>query len=230
MGENKFTDAIARIAQREFGRHPDSIARMPTGICNEVYSVAVGEREFIFRLKDEPRYMLGSRNHIPLFKSKGIKVPDILAEDYSKSWLPVAFQIQNKLPGRDIRNVIETLSDGELKAIGAEVVNIFRQLSSVPNNGKFGVLWGDDKDLVDSWSAEVGRVTKVVIGWGKQTGVLDEKLEDVLRYINSEYHTYFERIRPYTYFGDIAGKNVMIHEGKFSGLVDLDSLAQGRSA
>lgn len=227
MTQNKYIDAISEIARREFGAEPIAVTRMTNGICNEVYSAQVGGRDYIFRLNDEPRYMLGSRNHIPLFKSKGITVPDILAEDYSKSWLSVAFQIQNKLPGRDLDDVIDTLTDGELSAIGAEVANVFRQLSTVPNNGKFGVLWGDDKDLVHSWTAEVGRVTKVVTSWGRQTGVLDNQLEAGLKFINSEYRTYFDRIRPYTYFGDIAGKNVMVHEGRFAGLVDLDSLAQG---
>lgn len=227
MTVNKHNDAIEQIAKKEFGAAPTSVTRITAGICNEVYSVAIGEREYIFRLNAEPRFMLGSHKHIPLFRSKGIKVPEILAEDYSKTWLPVAFQIQNKLPGTDINDVIETLNDDQLRSIGAEVANIFRQLSTVPNNGKFGVLFGDDKDLVDSWSAEVARVTKVVTDWGKQTGVLDEKLEKVLDYVNSQYKGYFDRIRPYTYFGDIAGKNVMVHEGKFSGLVDLDSLAQG---
>ena len=227
MTAEKHNKAISQIAQKEFGAEPSGITRMTTGICNEVYSVAIGDREYIFRLKEEPRYMLGSHNHIPLFRSKGIKVPEILAEDYSKTWLPLAFQIQNKLPGSDLRDVIETLTDDELKALGAEVANVFRQLSTVPNNGKFGVLWGDDKDLVDSWSTEVARVTKVVTNWGKQTGVLNDQLVEVLAYVNSKYKGYFDRIRPYTYFGDIAGKNVMVHEGKFSGLVDLDSLAQG---
>lgn len=227
MTQNEHNDAISQIARREFGADPTGVTRMTSGICNDVYTVAIGEREYIFRLKDQARYMLGSRNNIPLFKTKGITVPEILAEDYSLSWLPVAFQIQNKIPGRDLGEVIETLSDDELRAIAGEVANIFRALSTVPNNGKFGVVWGDDKDLVDSWSAEVARVTKVVIGWGRQSGVLDAKLEAVLNRINSEYKAYFDRIRPYTYFGDIAGKNVMVHEGKFSGLVDLDSLAQG---
>lgn len=227
MTENKHHDYIAQITQREFGAPPGTITRMNNGICNEVYTVEVAGREYIFRLNSEPRFMLGSRNNTPLFKSKGIKVPDILAEDYSKTWLPVAFQIQSKIDGRDIKDVIETLDDGQLKAIGADVANIFRQLASVPNNGKFGVLWGDDKDLVDSWSAEVARVIQVVSGWGMQTGVLDAKLEEVLSRINTEYKAYFDRVRPYTYFGDLSSKNVMIHEGQFSGLVDLDSLAQG---
>jgi ABC-type lipoprotein export system ATPase subunit/aminoglycoside phosphotransferase (APT) family kinase protein len=227
MTQNIDNEHIERIAVREFGRPPDSVQRMTTGICNEVYSVAIGDREYIFRLKPETRYMYGSHNHIPLFRSKGIRVPEILAEDYTKSWLPVAFQIQSKLPGTDIAEVIHTLNDEQLTAIGGEVANVFRQLAPVPNNGKFGVLWGDDKDLVDSWSSEVERVIRVVKGWGNKTGVLDKTLEMVLDRVFSENKEYFNRIRPYTYYGDIAGKNVMVHEGRFAGLVDLDALAQG---
>src|SRR5205807_3373532 len=74
---------------------------------------------------------------------------------------------------------------------------------------------------------EVGRVTDVVMGWGSRTGVLDANLEHILGWINTEYKAYFEDILPITYFGDLSSKNVMIHEGRFVGLVDLDSLAQG---
>lgn len=227
MTVKNYNDAIEQIARREFGAAPTRVIRITEGICNEIYSVAIGDREYIFRLNAEPRFMLGSRDHIPLFRSKGIVVPQILAEDYTRSWVPVAFQIQNKLPGIDIGEVIHTLSDKELVEIGGEVANVFRQLASVPNNGKFGVLWGDDKDLVDSWSAEVERVIRVVKGWGKKTGVLDQQLEAMLDRVFAEYKPYFEGVRSYTYFGDIAGKNVMVDKGRFSGLVDLDSLGQG---
>ena len=220
-------EVITQITLREFGTPPGSITRMTNGICNKVYTVATGGREVIVRLNAEPRFMLGSHNHIPLFKSKGISVPEILAEDFSKTAFPVAYQILSKVDGRDINDVIETLDDDQLRAVGGEIANIFRQLSGVPNNGKFGVLWGDDKDLVDSWSAEVARVTRVVIGWGTKTGVIDEELKEILAWINTEYKTYFDSVRPYTYFGDLSSKNVMIHNGRFSALVDLDSLAQG---
>ncbi|HVF46730.1 MAG TPA: phosphotransferase [Pyrinomonadaceae bacterium] len=220
-------NAIRAIIQKEFGTEPGSITRMKRGICNEVYLVHAAGRDVVVRLKSEARYMLGSHNHIPIFRSKRIRVPEILAEDYSKRDVPFAYQILSKIDGTDISDVIETLSDGQLNAIGREIANVFRQIQTVPNNGKFGVLWGDGNDLVDSWSAEVSRVTGVVIGWGSQTGVLDESLENTLRSINRDYKSYFERVRPITYFGDICAKNVMVHDGAFAGLVDLDSLAQG---
>jgi hypothetical protein len=173
------------------------------------------------------RFLLGSRNHIPLFKSKGIKVPDILAEDYSKQFIPYAYQILTKIEGRDISYVIDTLSDGQLRAIAGEVSRVFRQLRDVPTNGRFGVLWGDDRDLVNSWTLYIRKMSHVVAGWGTQTGVYDENLDRLLKWINEEYKAYFDGVRSILYFGDICGKNVMIHEGRFNGLVDLDALAQG---
>jgi aminoglycoside phosphotransferase (APT) family kinase protein len=57
--------------------------------------------------------------------------------------------------------------------------------------------------------------------------VYDENLDRLLKWINEEYKAYFDGVRSILYFGDICGKNVMIHEGRFNGLVDLDALAQG---
>ncbi len=227
MAEQSHHREIIFILQKEFGQKPLDVARMSNGICNEVYLARINDKDVIVRLHAEERYLLGSHNHIPIFKSKGIIVPDILVEDYSKYDIPYAYQVLSKLEGQDIHQVIHTLSDDQLRAIAKEISNVFQQLKDVPNNGKFGVLWGDDRDLVDSWAAEVRRMSDVVLGWGRKTGVLSDGLQNILEWINKEYADYFESVKPLTYFGDICAKNVMINEGKFSGLVDLDALAQG---
>lgn len=218
---------IKKIIRREFGSPVDRIERMSNGICNEVYRVRAAELDCVVRLKREARYMYGSHNHLPIFRAAGIDVPEILAEDYSLTSSPFAYQVLTVIPGRDINDVIHTLDDDQLNAIAGHISHVFDALKSVPNNGRFGVLWGDDADLVDSWPGEIARMTKVVIGWGTRTGVLDDRLAEILEFINREYKPYFENVRPVTYYGDICAKNVMIHEGKFSGLVDLDALAQG---
>lgn len=222
---------IERIIEREFGERVESIERMTSGICNEVYRVrsagTIRAVERIVRLKDQARYMYGSHDHIPIFRAAGINVPGILAEDYSKTRSPFAYQVMSVIPGRDISDVIDTLSDEELKGIAAHISNVFDALRDVPNNGKFGVLWGDGEDLVDSWTAAVERETNIAKKRGSRTGVLDARLSDLLEWINREYKSYFESVKPVTYYGDICAKNVMVHEGKFSGLVDLDALAQG---
>lgn len=226
-GANPHLELITKIIQKEFGGVPDNVTRMSNGICNEVYRVEVNGRKMTVRLNVEARYMFGSHNHIPIFRSKGIRVPEILAEDYSKQLVPFAYQVLTWIEGQDIMNVIGTLTDHQLRSIAAEVSNVFDQLRDVPNNGKFGVLWGDGSDLVDSWADVIARMTRRVIGWGTKSGVLDEMLEHILRRINTEYREYFESVGPTTYFGDICAKNVLIHDGRFAGLIDLDSLAQG---
>lgn len=218
---------IIAIIDKEFAETPRSIARMGNGICNEVFLVDTSEREVIVRLHTEARYMLGSHYHIPVFRALGIRVPEILAEDYTKSYVPFAYQVVSKIDGRDINDVIDTLTDDQLRAVAVEVANVFRRLREVPNNGKFGVLWGDGDDLVDSWTEDIRRMSNVVMGWGAKTGILNEELAGILEWINLTYRSYFDGIEPVTYFGDICAKNVMIHEGHFSGLVDLDSLGQG---
>jgi Phosphotransferase enzyme family/Glycosyl transferase family 2 len=139
--ERRRHQLISEVSLREFGVAPKSILRMRGGICNEVYQILLGRRELIVRMNAAERFLLGSHNHIPLFKAKGIRVPDILAEDYSKQFIPYAYQILIKMEGRDIGDVIDTLSDEQLRAIAGEVSRIFRLLRDVRTNGQFGVLW-----------------------------------------------------------------------------------------
>src|SRR5205085_12467819 len=123
-----------------------------------------------------------------------------------------------ELPGSDIKDVIDTLSDDELCDLAVEIANVFRRLEDLPNNGKFGVVWGDDADLVGSWPVEIAGMTQVMTRWGRKTGVMDTEFEQILEWVKANYETYFEQVRPITYFGDLSSKNVMVHEGRFAGL------------
>lgn len=181
---------ISEVSLREFGVAPKSILRMRGGICNEVYQTMLGRRELIARMNAAERFLLGSHNHIPLFKAKGNRVPDILAEDYSKQFIPYAYQILTKMEGLDIGDVIDTLSDEQLRAIAGEVSRIFRLLRDVRTNGQFGVLWGDERELVSSWTQYIRKMSEVITGCGKQTGVYDENIDRLLKWTNEEYKPY----------------------------------------
>jgi aminoglycoside phosphotransferase (APT) family kinase protein len=212
---------------KEFKEGSRYIRRLTSGICNEVYLVGLSDKEAVVRLNSQVRFLIGSHNHIPLFKARRIRVPDILAEDYSKTQIPYGYQVLSKVEGEDIGGVIETLADDQLKAIAREISNVFQKLRDVPTNGKYGVLWGDASELVDSWTQSIRHMSNVAVSRGSKTGVMDKNLLSALAWINEQYEPYFERVESTCYFGDLSSKNVMIHNGVFSGLVDLDSLAQG---
>ena len=215
------------IVNHHFEELPKKISRITIGICNEVYRIALNDRDVIIRLNSTDKYLRGSEVHIPEFKDLGIKVPDILASDYSQTRIPLCYQIQNKIKGNDLGIVIESLSHTKLLGLAREIATIFLKVKTLPVTNQFGVIWGGDNDVSDSWSERMKLWIKESIERGRLTGVINQQIEDIATDLYRDYKAYFDSIKPTMYYGDICSKNVMIHQGFFSGLVDLDGLTQG---
>jgi hypothetical protein len=119
---------INSVIKNHFHQFPVFINRMKIGICNDVYKVGLSESEVIIRLSQYDKYLMGSHDHIPTFKFLGITVPDILLEDYTKSLIPLSYQIQSLIPGEDLGQVIESLSDKQLQAL-RRIVTMYAYLN-----------------------------------------------------------------------------------------------------
>lgn len=221
-------DMIQSLIISKFNQSPKFISRIKVGICNEVYLVGLAQKEVIVRLNSHNRYLLGSHDHIPKFKDLGIPVPDILAEDYTQQFIPLSYQILSKIEGQDLGQVIETLSDSQLKELAREVAGIFQKVSSIPTSDKFGVIWGGgDDELSDSWTERMQIWIDESKERGLATGVMDDEMLRTANILYEKYLAYFVDVFPTMYYGDICSKNIMINQGAFSGLVDLDGLTQG---
>ena len=220
-------EMISKITLSNFKETPKEIKRIAIGICNEVYLVKLSEKEIIVRLSMEDYFLKGSHCHIPMFRKLGISVPEILAEDYSKIEIPYAYQFLSKIAGKDIGDVIADLSDEQLKNIAVEVSNIFDKTRTIPSSEKFGLVWGDFTEFSDTWTERMKIWIEETIERGKKTGIINDDLQAILKNLLAENKDYFDKVRPITYLGDISSKNVMINDGVFAGVVDLDGLTQG---
>ena len=219
---------IERIILSRFKQSSKFIKRLAIGICNEVYEIGLEDRSIIIRLSPYDKFLMGSHDHIPKLKALNIKVPKILAEDYSKNFIPLSYQILSKIEGLDLGQVIETLSDNQLKALAKEIASIFNKISTIPVSNEFGVIWGGgEKEVSNSWTERI----KIWIEQSKQrgdaTGIMDDEMTSIADHLYARYKSYFNSVKPVTYYGDICSKNVMVHQGRFNGLVDLDGLTQG---
>lgn len=226
--ESSHKEMINVIIFSHFKQIPKFVLRITIGICNEVYEVGLNDRSIIARLSPYNKFLMGSHDHIPKFKALGIKVPEILAEDYNRNEISLAYQIQSKIEGRDLGEVIETLSDQQLRVLANEVSNIFNKVKTIPSSDKFGVIWGGgDNEISDTWTERMQIWIEESKERGMKTGVMDSDMESIANNLHEHYKTYFNSITPTTYYGDICSKNIMIHNGMFNGLVDLDGLTQG---
>ncbi len=217
---------VAEVIFGHFGKYPDAIERMKVGLDNEVYGVEFGGQKYIVRL-NRRESLRGSSNNIPLFKSKGIKVPQIIAENYSKSTSLYNWQILTRLEGADIDKVISTLNEEQLDTIAKEIARIEKKLVALPTNGMYGWVGFNDKKLKSTLAEEAEEMLATIKSRNEKTGTVKEKYIQLFAKVLDKYQDYFKSAPSQFYFDDMSSKNVMIHDGKFNGLVDLDGVAYG---
>ena len=218
---------IQAIGEKEFGEIPLEISRKTIGMCNEVYELKFSTDSFILRMNQEKEWIYGTHKFLPLFQRLNIKTPRIVAEDYSKKDFPFCYQILTKLKGKDLGLVINELNPSNLKEIAREVSDIFDKFNSLPHAEDFGMMTGLNEEKHDSLWEGIENHTKTILQRNQTSNVIDNEIMEIRQKILSDYKPYFLALKPKLYYDDICSKNVMIHEGKFSGLVDLDFLIKG---
>jgi aminoglycoside phosphotransferase (APT) family kinase protein len=153
----------------------------------------------------------------------------MLAEDYSKTLVPYYYQVQERITGTDLGNVVQTLTDQQLKNLAKDIAAVINKIKTIPSTEKFGPVWGNGGEFSDTWTERMRLWIEETIERGGKTGVIDKPLADLAHKLYENYVPHFNSVKATTYYGDMCSKNVMIADGRFSGLVDLDALTQGDS-
>jgi len=216
-----------KIIQRHFGTSDFILERKTTGLCNEVYEAKLPDQNVIIRIGVTSNNLLGSSKWIPIFETQGISVPKILFEDYSKTLIPYPYQVMSKLPGQDLGQVIEKLSETELSALAQEIASIVKRLAVLPTNGRFGWFSLDDSKLAPDFAAEMRTMLQTPNDRMQKTGIYDEELAETIEQLYANCKEYFKTVPSLFYYDDLNSKNVMIENGRLSGLVDLDGVSYG---
>lgn len=220
-------DDIKNISLKEFNQNPDKVERITSGLQNEVYAVRVKDKDYIFRLNKKPEPLQGSSKYIPVFKSLGIKVPDIVVENYSNDISQYNYQIQTLLKGAEINDVIEGLTKDQLESIAFEIANIAKKLLQQPTNGKYGYVGVSESKLKLSWNEYIKEMLETIKDRTSKTKVVDSKYIEIFEGIMQKYSDYFSNVPSQFYFDDMNSKNVIIDNGVFNGIVDLDVVSYG---
>jgi len=218
---------INNICEKIFCELPVNIIKKKIGICNEVFELSFKNDSYILRMNKEKKSLYGTHKFLPIFQKLKIKIPKIIKEDYSKKQFSFCYQILNKIKGKDLGVVIHEISKKNLKLIAQEVSAIFDKFNSLPPENTFGGITGLDEEKYNSLTKIIEIDRKIILKRNEKTKAIDQETIDILNNIINDYQNYFLKVKPKLYYDDICSKNVMIHNEKFSGLVDLDFLMKG---
>ena len=208
------TQAIADIFQASLNLKPESFKRCAVGIGNEVYIVECDNEKYIFRCSTEENAYAETIHWLTELSVLNIPIPKVLThgsyEDYQ-------YLILDFIPGEDIGLVYATLTTAEKKQIAKDVMEIQKKVARLQLPEDASWSWVDFvNEMLDRAADRISQNGYFDIG--KVTRIKDEM---------TALDGYFSKVKPVAYLDDISTKNLLIHNGKLSGVIDIDWMGVG---
>ena len=219
----------AEIVRRVSGRGVESIRRFPTGLAHWVYDVRMPDGSgVVVRLgtRDQRGDFLGALHWSKTLRPFAVPLPQILAYgDYRDQ----PYLVLERLSGQDLGQAYRSLTSPERRSIAEEICRIQRIVGALPEGPGFGYLRLPDEPGRESWAdvieAELARSRRRI----ERAGLVSRDSVDRVTTRARQFQSYFSRVRPTPFLDDITTKNVLVHAGRLSGIVDVDCLCFGDS-
>ena len=211
------------ILNHELGIVPTEISRFTNGYCHSVYHVKSADGECVLRVtgKENEKYYHGAVKWLSGLSKLDIPVPKIIKHGQYKE---VFYVLISFLPGKDLGDVYHSLTDFQKRDIAKELAAIQRKAAGLPAYDRYG---DSDSGSFETWHEFLLSYVNRSYERIKQNGVFDAAICDAVAEVMRGFEDYFAGIKPTPFLDDITTKNVLIHNGKLSGIVDVDYICYG---
>jgi hypothetical protein len=221
----------ARIVQKVLDEPVLSVNRFPTGACHFVYDVVTESgRKVVARISwpENRHFLAGAIYWYGFLNPKGLPLPTIISHDVDAVLSPFPFMILERLAGEDLGAVYPHLSSAEKKALADEITHLQELTASLPLGRGFG--------FVESYESDSFQTTWMDVLYSRlersrsriqAIGIMDVRQVDRVAKKLDNYRSYFDRIAPICFLDDITTRNVIVHDGKLNGVVDVDFVCFG---
>jgi aminoglycoside phosphotransferase (APT) family kinase protein len=221
----------AIVVRSRLGLEPAEVRRFLTGLCHYVYSVTASDRQkFVVRIAttSTKRLLAGGIYWNELLRPMGVPLPRILAANLEPSEIRFPFVVLEQLPGSDLCQIYQTLTSPEKLEIVSEVVRIREKVSVLPEAHGFGFAYSySESPGYRSWKAAVLGILERAQQRMSHSGHPGVAYVARARQALGRYETYFAGVRPVPFLDDTTTKNVLVDQGRFTGVVDVDQLCFG---
>ncbi|MBP5606105.1 MAG: phosphotransferase [Ruminiclostridium sp.] len=206
---------IARLCRKCFYEFPQSIERCSVGQGNYVFIVLISDTKYVFRCSPEKNAYHDTVYWLEKLVLTGIPVPEIVDKGVFEDF---AYLILTYFEGKDIGLVYTQLSDADKRNIAREIAHIQMRVATLQSEN-IPSEW--------TWHMEIDNMLDRAKERIAANGYFDARKVDRLRKSATTLDKYFENIGPTAYLDDISTKNLLIHNGHISGIVDIDWIGIG---
>ncbi len=219
--------AAAAIVQGVLGVAVTSCVRFPTGLRHWVYDVVAADgRAAVVRLAAPGRAaeIAGGVLWTDRLRAVGVPVAGVLAADPTA---PQPYAVLERLPGSDLGQVYDDLDEVTRRRVLATVGELHLRTRRLPPAPGFGYATGDDTPLEPTWPAVLHASLDRARSWIDAAGIVDPAWSDrVEARLRRDIHS-VHGVEPRAFLHDATTKNVIVHEGEVSGVVDVDEMGFG---
>lgn len=206
---------ISQLCIQCLSESPQSIERCAVGQGNYVFIVECSETKYVVRCSSECDAYNDTVYWLEQLASLEIPVPKIIARGKFGEF---EYLILTYFEGKDIGLVYSRLSDADKKEIAREIVRIQDQVAA---------LRIEDVDPQWSWRSSIDEMLERSKERIAANGYFEVEKVDRLWKAAEELDEYFSSIEPIAYLDDVSTKNLLIHNGRISGIIDIDWMGMG---
>lgn len=206
---------ISQLCIQCLSEAPRSVERCAVGQGNYVFIVECSKTKYVVRLSSERSAYDSTVYWLEQLASIEIPVPKIISKGRFGEF---EYLILSYFEGKDIGLVYPQLSDNEKKEIAKEIVHIQNQVAALRLEN-VGPQW--------SWKSFIDDMLERAKKRIATNGYFEVEKVDRLWKSAEKLDKYFLSIEPIAYLDDVSTKNLLIHNGRISGIIDIDWIGIG---
>ena len=201
--------------------------RLHTGNQNYVYAVQTNKSEYVIRLTTpENRRQFDAAIYwqnrlLPL----GVPLARFVAQDIAS---PFPALLMHRLPGVDLRKAYPSLTDSEKMRLAETIVSIQQLTYALPEGKGFGYASSyEDSPPHGSWYGFLMHDLSIAAERIGRTGLFDPAIIADVFAVAKKLEPGLLKASAKAFMPDTTVKNVMLHEGRLTGIVDVDTMCFG---
>ncbi len=206
-------EIIKKICRLHLGSCPQNIERCSVGHGNYVCIAEYPCEKYVVRCSEERNAYDFARTWLPKLSEAGVPVPHVIADGFAEC----EYIVLSYIEGKDVGEVYHLLSTEQKRRIAARVAEIQRCAAQI--NAEVNDVWRWNSFVEDMLDRAEQRISA--------NGYFDSRKVDILRSEMQVLSAYFDSVRPVTYLDDISTKNLLVHNGDVSGVIDVDWIEAG---